>query len=230
MASSPTIRRGVRGGSRAPSASISARVAATRSLTSSTSTACSKGSAVLVQQRFEPHGQRAGTSRLGRRPPLAPLVDAVVEKQPFDDRRQVRTQAAPLAEPPQDLIVVVDQFQSDVRGEFLGLRHAQAMPAHDETDHALDEGELRLKQVGGVDRQWVSRCEGVGNVARFCGQPTRQVKANHVVDVPESARRLHFSVQLGRFPCRCAINTVHPWRAVLRSRRFIPLLPRVSGV
>ena len=32
-------------------------------------------------------------------------------------------------------------------------------------------------------------------------------------------------MQRGRFVCRCAINTVHPWRAAPRSHLFIPLLP-----
>src|SRR6185503_9676981 len=111
---------------------------------------------VAVHQRLETHGQRTGAPRLGRRPPLPPLVDAVVEKQAFDNCRQVGAQAAALAKLAKDLIVLVDEFQPDVRGELFGLGLCQSMPAHDEADHALDERELRLKQVGGLDRQWKS--------------------------------------------------------------------------
>ena len=229
-ASSPTIRRGVRCGNRARSASISARVDDTRSVTSSTSTACSNGTPSLVQQRLETHGQRTGAPRLGRWPPLPPLVDAVVEKQAFDNCRQIGAQAAALAEPAKDLIVLVDEFQPDVRGEFFGLGLCQPMPAHDEADHALDEGELRLKQVGGVDRQWKSSSAMSWGTWRDSEDSQLGKSKQFTSSACQNACAGAFSVQRGRFPCRCAINTVHPWRAARRSRRFIPLLPRVSGV
>jgi hypothetical protein len=84
----------------------------------------------------------AGTPRTGTRTPPPPQGGPAVEKRPLDDGREIRAHAAAPLELAQHLVVVVDDFQVDRRLQLLDRTRVEAVPAADELDHLIDDGEM----------------------------------------------------------------------------------------
>ncbi len=76
------------------------------------------------------------------RPPFAPLRRTPIEKQPLDDDRQIGPQAASAFELPEHRIIVFDQLQVDVCGEFFEFVCRQAAPPSDERNDGPDRVQM----------------------------------------------------------------------------------------
>jgi hypothetical protein len=77
---------------------------------------------IAVQQTFELHGEVAQAQSLSGRPPLAPLPDAIVEKQPPDDGDEIGAELTAPVKLSEDAVVVFDQFETSERGELVAIR------------------------------------------------------------------------------------------------------------
>src|SRR3954468_21785437 len=96
-----------------------------------------------MEELFEIDGQRSEALRFGRGVPLAPDMDAVIERQSLDDDADVGGETASRLVCTKDGVVVIDEFQLYYRGELLGVMRIEPVPARSKADGPLDHGEVR---------------------------------------------------------------------------------------
>jgi hypothetical protein len=102
--------------------------------------------AIAGHEGLELDRQRPKTTRLSRRPPLAPLAIAVIQIRALDDHRKVRLQSAAAFEFSKDLVVSLHKLQLHFRGEFFGLFSSDLVPPANEANHPFDHIQVCKEQ------------------------------------------------------------------------------------
>jgi hypothetical protein len=89
---------------------------------------------------------RTQTFRHCRRTPAAPPLDTEIERQPFDDRRQISPQRAAVLELAEDGVVVFEESQLHEAAEVFLLDHRQVSPPSRRPYDLIDEIEMVEEQ------------------------------------------------------------------------------------